>query len=136
MNEGVVKAFTTRQHSRATSRSSPIGPSTGCSFIIKTRIKTSGLWCRRCPVWWSQIPYPIKTRIKTWNNCGQCHFNLFSLRYHIPSKQGLRLLDVEESVRVCASQIPYPIKTRMKKCPVDISKVRHSESAEQNTFGF
>ena len=24
----------------------------------------------------------------------------------------------------------------MKKCPVDISKVRHSESAEQNTFGF
>ena len=40
MNEGVVKVFTTRLYSRATSRSSPIGPSTGCSLINKTRIKT------------------------------------------------------------------------------------------------
>ena len=34
------------------------------------------------------------------------------------------------------SQTPYPTKTRMKKCPVDISIVRPSESAEQNTLDF
>ena len=64
MNEGVVKVFTTRQYSRATSRSSPIGPSTGCSFINKTRIMT------------------LRNLLKP-----SLHYRL---QDHIPTKQGWR----------------------------------------------
>ena len=110
MNEGVVKAFTTRQYSRATSRSSPIGPSTGCSFINKTRIKTNP---------------PSLQRI-----------HRGSLQDHIPTKQGLRLRSIRHQRRPFISTRPYPNKTRMKKCPMDISTVRLSESAEQNTLDF
>ena len=83
-----MKAFTTRQYSRATSRSSPIGPSTGCSFINKTRIKTSAEICR-------------------WRNNS-------ALQDHIPTKQGLRLLFLLSVGDFAESTRPYPNKTRIK----------------------
>ena len=59
-----------------------------------------------------------------------------NLKDHIPTKQGLRQPADASGLCFTFATRPYPNKTRMKKCPVDISTVRLSESAEQNTFDF
>ena len=114
MNEGVVKVFTTRQYSRATSRSSPIGPSTGCSFINKTR--TFENWKFKIENW--KLLLPTSYHQNKYEEMSSGHFDSEAQRERRTER--FRLLS-----------FPYPLQ-----CPVDISTVRPSESAEQNTFDF